>query len=195
MSILPKLAKKGFKTTLNTRMTWGKDDFSALSWKQLENPKKAGHRMRRPWNVGSPKENRFEKKSPKTNRKKKKKKTPDLPMKSANKFTQLLSAGFTDTFRYFYPDQKDILFVVVLPIQSERKKRRLAYRLFSCLRIAQREIVQCENTHGNFWLGPLSRGAGSWLIIIHIPLNDFSNDSDTEFTIYRSRRVSPTEGV
>ena len=23
------------------------------------------------------------------------------------------------------------------------------------------EIVQCENTHGNFRLGPLSRGAGS----------------------------------
>ena len=35
--------------------------------------------------------------------------------------------------------------MVVLPFQSERKKRRLAYRLFSCLRIAQREIVQCEN--------------------------------------------------
>ena len=42
-------------------------------------------------------------KNPKTNRK-----NAGFTDEERNKFTQLLSAGFTDTFRYFYPDQKDI---------------------------------------------------------------------------------------
>ena len=42
-------------------------------------------------------------KNPKTNRK-----NAGVTDEERNKFTQLLSAGFTDTFRYFYPDQKDI---------------------------------------------------------------------------------------
>ena len=42
-------------------------------------------------------------KNPKTNRK-----NAGFTDEERYKFTQLLSAGFTDTFRYFYPDQKDI---------------------------------------------------------------------------------------
>lgn len=87
-------------------------------------------------------------------------KTPDLPMKSAINSPNYCLPDSPIHSAIFILIKRD-LFVVVLPIQSERKKRRLAYRLFSCLRIAQREIVQCENTHGNFRLGPLSRRAGS----------------------------------
>lgn len=42
-------------------------------------------------------------KNPKTNRK-----NAGFTDEERYKFTQLLSAGFTDTFRYFYPNQKDI---------------------------------------------------------------------------------------
>ena len=42
-------------------------------------------------------------KNPKTNRK-----NAGFTDEERNKFTRLLSAGFTDTFRYFYPDRKDI---------------------------------------------------------------------------------------
>lgn len=83
-----------------------------------------------------------------------------------------------------------------LTVQSERKKRRLAYRLFSCLRIAQREIVQCENTHGNFRLGPLSRGVGNRFIIIHIPLNNFSNDSECRiYYLPQSQSIAHRRGI
>lgn len=42
-------------------------------------------------------------KNPKTNRK-----SAGFTDEERGKFTQLLSAGFLDTFRYFYPDQKDV---------------------------------------------------------------------------------------
>lgn len=42
-------------------------------------------------------------KNPKTNRK-----NASFTDEERGKFTQLLSAGFLDTFRYFYPDQKDV---------------------------------------------------------------------------------------
>ena len=42
-------------------------------------------------------------KNPKTNRK-----NAGCTDEERGKFTQLLSAGFLDTFRYFYPDQKDV---------------------------------------------------------------------------------------
>lgn len=42
-------------------------------------------------------------KNPKTNRK-----SAGFTDQEREKFTQLLDAGFIDTFRYFYPDQKDI---------------------------------------------------------------------------------------
>lgn len=42
-------------------------------------------------------------KNPKTNHK-----NAGFTDEERNKFTELLNAGFTDTFRYFYPDMKDI---------------------------------------------------------------------------------------
>ena len=42
-------------------------------------------------------------KNPKTNRK-----NPGFTDEERGQFTNLLEAGFTDTFRYFYPDQEDI---------------------------------------------------------------------------------------
>ena len=41
------------------------------------------------------------------------------------KFTELLAAGFTDTFRKLYPDTAG-----VYSVQCEEEQRRLAYRLF-----------------------------------------------------------------
>ena len=49
-------------------------------------------------------------KNPKTNRK-----NAGFTDEERGKFTQLLEAGFIDTFRYFYPDAGRDLFLVVLP--------------------------------------------------------------------------------
>lgn len=141
-------SQEGLKR-LEYRMTW-EDDFLHFL-KQLETQKPVI--VCGDLNVAH---QEIDLKNPKTNRK-----NAGFTDEERNKFTQLLSAGFTDTFRYFYPDQKDIYSWWSYRFKAREKKRRLAYRLFSCLCIAQREIVQCENTHGNFWLGPLSRGAGS----------------------------------
>ena len=42
-------------------------------------------------------------KNPSSNRK-----NPGFTDEERSQFTNLLNSGFTDTFRYFYPDQKDI---------------------------------------------------------------------------------------
>ena len=112
-------------------------------------------------------------KNPKTNRK-----NAGFTDEERYKFTQLLSAGFTDTFRYFYPNQKDIYSWWSYRFKAREKNAGWRIDYFLASAFAQREIVQCENTHGNFRLGPLSRGVGNRFIIIHIPLNNFSNDSE-----------------
>lgn len=87
-------------------------------------------------------------------------KMPDLPMRSAINSPDYCLPDSPIHSAIFIPIEKTSIRGGLTDSKRE-KKRRLAYRLFSCLRIAQREIVQCENTHGNFRLGPLSRGAGS----------------------------------
>ena len=47
--------------------------------------------------------NEIDLKNPKSNRM-----NPGFTDEERSQFTNLLNAGFTDTFRYFYPDQKDI---------------------------------------------------------------------------------------
>ena len=47
--------------------------------------------------------NEIDLKNPSSNRK-----NPGFTDEERSQFTNLLNAGFTDTFRYFYPDQKDI---------------------------------------------------------------------------------------
>lgn len=59
-------------------------------------------------------------KNPKTNRK-----NAGFTDEERGKFTELLDAGFIDTFRYFYPDQED-LFMVVVPVQCKSEECRLA---------------------------------------------------------------------
>ena len=81
---------------LDYRMTW-EDDFLAYL-KQLE--------ARKPvvvcgdLNVAH---QEIDLKNPKTNRK-----NAGFTDEERQKFSSLLAAGFTDTFRYFYPDRKDI---------------------------------------------------------------------------------------
>lgn len=88
-------SQEGLKR-LEYRMTW-EDDFLHFL-KQLETQKPiivCGD-----LNVAH---QEIDLKNPKTNRK-----NAGFTDEERNKFTQLLSAGFTDTFRYFYPDQKEI---------------------------------------------------------------------------------------
>ena len=61
-------------------------------------------------------------KNPKTNRR-----NAGFTDEERQKFTELLDAGFIDTFRYFYPDQTGIYFLVVLPVQRPGEECRMAY--------------------------------------------------------------------
>lgn len=88
-------SQEGLKR-LEYRMTW-EDDFLHFL-KQLETQKPVI--VCGDLNVAH---QEIDLKNPKTNRK-----NAGFTDEERNKFTQLLSAGFTDTFRYFYPDQKDI---------------------------------------------------------------------------------------
>ena len=63
-------------------------------------------------------------KNPKTNRK-----NAGFTDEERQKFSELLEAGFIDTFRYFYPD----IFMVVLPLQRESKERGVEDRLLLCV--------------------------------------------------------------
>ena len=88
-------SQEGLKR-LEYRMTW-EDDFLHFL-KQLETQKPiivCGD-----LNVAH---QEIDLKNPKTNRK-----NAGFTDEERNKFTQLLSAGFTDTFRYFYPDQEGV---------------------------------------------------------------------------------------
>ena len=55
-------------------------------------------------------------KNPKTNRK-----NAGFTDEERGKFTDLLAAGFVDTFRYFYPDCRRDLFLVVLRFSARAK--------------------------------------------------------------------------
>ena len=63
-------------------------------------------------------------KNPKTNRK-----NAGFTDEERGKMTELLAAGFTDTFRHFNPTLEGV-FVVELSFPRQREERRLAYRLF-----------------------------------------------------------------
>ena len=82
--------------------------------------------------------NEIDLKNPKTNRK-----NPGFTDEERSKMTELLSAGFIDTFRYFYPD-------------VEGQYSWLAHRLFPLLRAAQQPAYRRENTSGDIRLRPLS---------------------------------------
>lgn len=88
-------SQEGLKR-LEYRMTW-EDDFLHFL-KQLETQKPVI--VCGDLNVAH---QEIDLKNPKTNRK-----NAGFTDEERNKFTRLLSAGFTDTFRYFYPDRKDI---------------------------------------------------------------------------------------
>ncbi len=81
---------------LSYRMTW-EDDFLAYL-KRLEEKKPVV--VCGDLNVAH---KEIDLKNPKTNRR-----NAGFTDEEREKFTRWLEAGFTDTFRYFYPDQKDI---------------------------------------------------------------------------------------
>ena len=81
---------------LDYRMTW-EDDFQAYL-KKLEETKPVV--VCGDLNVAH---QEIDLKNPKTNRR-----NAGFTDEERDKFSQLLASGFTDTFRYFYPDQKDI---------------------------------------------------------------------------------------
>lgn len=96
-------------------------------------------------------------KNPKTNRR-----NAGFTDEERNKMTTLLNSGFTDTFRFFYPEG-DIL-LVVIPLSCEGEERRVAHRLFHHIGKAQRPPRGCKDTHGNIRLRPLSCGADDKII-------------------------------
>ena len=61
-------------------------------------------------------------KNPKTNRR-----NAGFTDEERAKMTGLLAAGFTDTFRHFYPDLEGGVFLVELPLQGEGEERRMAH--------------------------------------------------------------------
>ena len=95
-------AQDGLKR-LDYRMKW-EDDFNAyvnsLREKVCADCKKKGVILCGDLNVAH---KEIDLKNPKTNRK-----NPGFTDEERGKFTDLLSTGFIDTFRHFYPDQTDI---------------------------------------------------------------------------------------
>ena len=75
-------------------------------------------------------------------------------------FSHLLENGFVDTFRYFYPDQRGYLFLVVLPVQGQRTERRMADRLFYRVGKSERPAGRRVHPHRDRRLGSLPGGAG-----------------------------------
>ena len=63
-------------------------------------------------------------KNPKTNRK-----NAGFSDEERAKFTELLEAGFVDTFRYFYPGSGRDLLLVVLPVLGKSEEHGVADRL------------------------------------------------------------------
>ena len=61
-------------------------------------------------------------KNPKTNRM-----NPGFSDEERDKMTQLLSSGFTDTFRCLYPGHNRRLLLVELPLQRPEEQRRMAH--------------------------------------------------------------------
>ncbi len=64
-------------------------------------------------------------KNPKTNRK-----NAGFTDEEREKMTKLIETGFTDTFRYLYPDKENCLHMVVIYGSCKRKKCGMENRLF-----------------------------------------------------------------
>ena len=99
--------------------------------------------------------NEIDLKNPKTNRK-----NAGFSDEERAKFTELLGAGFIDTFRYFYPDQ----LLVVLPVLGEGKERGMADRLFLRFRELKGQAGGRKDPYGDHGKRSLSGGAGYRLI-------------------------------
>ena len=101
---------------LEYRMQW-EDDFRkhlcALAERTVSKGEKKGVIVCGDMNVAH---QEIDLKNPKTNRR-----NPGFTDEERGKFTDLLAAGFIDSFRYFYPDQKDIYSWWSYRFQSRQK--------------------------------------------------------------------------
>ena len=75
------------------------------------------------------------------------------------KFTELLNAGFTDTFRSLHPGRDGRLQLVELPIQRPQEQRGLAHRLLPGKRWGGRPRAGRGHPQRHLRLGPLPRHA------------------------------------
>jgi exodeoxyribonuclease-3 len=64
---------------------------------------------------------------------------PGFSYEERGKFSELLASGFTDTFRYLYPDKRDAYSWWSFRRQRQSQQRGLAHRLFSRVRPPARQ--------------------------------------------------------
>ena len=89
-------------------------------------------------------------KNPKTNRK-----NAGFTDEERGKFTEMLNAGFIDTFRYFYPDQEGIYSWWSYRF-SARARMQVEDRLFLRFRMFEGPACGCEDPDRGYGIRPLS---------------------------------------
>jgi len=89
-------------------------------------------------------------KNPKTNRK-----NAGFTDEERGKMTELLGAGFTDTFRYFYPDQTDIYSWWSYRFRAREKNAGWRIDYFITSKRLDEKLVGSENPHRGDGLRPL----------------------------------------
>lgn len=90
-------------------------------------------------------------KNPKTNRK-----NAGFTDEERNKFSQLLASGFTDTFRYFYPDKEGIYSWWSYRFKSREKNAGWRIDYFVVSNRLTEKIKICKHPHRDIRLRPLS---------------------------------------
>ena len=93
-------------------------------------------------------------KNPKTNRK-----NAGFTDEERGKFTELLDAGFIDTWRYFNPDTEGVYSWWSYRFKA-REECRVAHRLFLYQRGLKGPSGKRRNPYRGIWLGPLSGRTG-----------------------------------
>ena len=120
-------------------------------------------------------------KNPKTNRK-----NAGFTDEERQKFTELLEAGFIDTFRYFYPDQEGVYSWWSYRFRAREKNAGWRIDYFCVSEGLKDQLGRCENTDRRYGIGSLSGHAGNGMqnmrsLAFYADMSEFGN------TGYRSR--------
>ena len=102
-------------------------------------------------------------KNPKSNRK-----NAGFTDEEREKFGILLDSGFTDTFRFFYPDREGIYSWWSYRFKARGKECRVAYRLFLSVQTTGSATQKRNHTHRDFRFRPLP--GGGRLVLTRQPL-------------------------